>query len=93
MGSWAAFVAWAVAALFLAVVPSYMSTLLHLRNLALTGGVAGLMLAASAVAQLLLRRVRPSRAMGAGSVLLVVGLGGTVLAVPEDRPSFCCSLL
>jgi MFS family permease len=82
LASAAAFVAWAVAALFLAVVPSYLSTLLHLTSLALTGGIASLMLAASATAQLVLRRVPMRSAMAAGSVLLIVGLGGIVLAVP-----------
>jgi MFS family permease len=82
LASAAAFVAWAVAALFLAVVPSYLSALLHLRNLALTGGIASFMLAASATVQLVLRRAPLRPAMAAGSVLLIVGLGGIVLTVP-----------
>lgn len=74
---------WAVAALFLSVVPSYAGKLLATRDLALLGGIAALVLAASCVAQLLSRRRVDSRiGQEAGLVLLAAGIAALVLASP-----------
>lgn len=77
-----AFVAWAVAALYMALVPAYVMKLLHISNLAVAGSVVFAMLGVSSVAQSVLRRVPPRLGMVSGLALLVVGLGGVVLAVP-----------
>lgn len=77
-------VVWAVAALFLSVVPSYAGSLLHTANLALLGAVSALMLATSCAAQLAAeRRAIPSRhAQPAGLALLLGGLVALVAAFP-----------
>ncbi len=77
-----AFVAWAVAALYMALVPAYVMKLLHISNLAVAGSVVFAMLGVSSVAQSVLRRVPPRLGMVVGLALLVVGLEGVVLAVP-----------
>ncbi|MFI5024886.1 MAG: MFS transporter [Alphaproteobacteria bacterium] len=76
------FTAWAATALFLTLAPSYVATLLELRNLAIGGGVVFLMLATSAVAQTLLRGLPFRTTMTAGLLMLPIGLAGFVLAVP-----------
>ena len=74
---------WAICALFLSVVPSYASELLDTHNLALLGSVAGLILAASCVAQLAARRVTAfARAQAAGLALAAAGLAALVAAFP-----------
>jgi CBS domain-containing protein/predicted MFS family arabinose efflux permease len=74
---------WAVAALFLSVVPSYAGKLLATHDLALLGAIASLVLAASCAAQLLSRRRVGSRAgQEAGLVLLAFGIAALVLASP-----------
>ncbi len=77
-----AFVAWAVAALYMALVPAYVMKLLHISNLAVAGSVVFAMLGVSSVAQSVLKRVPPRLGMVVGLALLVVGLEGVVLAVP-----------
>lgn len=76
------FLAWAVAALFLALVPTYITLLLHLANLALSGGALFLIFGMSALTQGVLRRLPPQPAMSAALLLLIAGLACTVLAVP-----------
>jgi MFS family permease len=74
---------WAVAALFLSVVPSYAADLLDTSNLALLGAVSALMLATSCVAQLAARNVSShARLQAAGLLLLAAGLLALVLAFP-----------
>jgi MFS family permease len=74
---------WAVAAIFLSVVPSYAARLLDTSNLALLGATSGLILVASCAAQLLARRSRRHRRMQAGGlILLAAGLLALVLAFP-----------
>jgi predicted MFS family arabinose efflux permease len=76
---------WAViAALFLAVMPSYAGQLvLHTRNLALLAVVTALVLAASCAAQLAVRRgAPPALAQAAGLALLAAGMLALVLAAP-----------
>jgi MFS family permease len=75
--------AWAVAALYLSVVPSYAGDLLDTSNLALEGAIAGGMLLASCAAQVVFRRggfAERDQAVGLG--LVVVGLVALVLAFP-----------
>jgi MFS family permease len=74
---------WAICALFLSVVPSYASELLDTHNLALLGSVAGLILAASCVAQLAARHVTAfAQAQAAGLTLAAAGLVALVAAFP-----------
>jgi hypothetical protein len=74
---------WMVAALYLSVVPSYASKLLDTGNLALLGAIAGSLLAASCVAQLLAaRRDGLAGAQPLGLSLVVAGLVALVLAFP-----------
>ncbi len=74
-----AFLAWAVASLFLSLVPSYVIELLHTGNLGLIGGLAAAMLGCSALVQIAGRRVEalPAQAVG----LALVGAAAAVLVV------------
>jgi MFS family permease len=76
--------AWAAGGIFLALVPSYAAILLDTDNLALLGAITALMLAVSCGAQLVLLRgqVEPRTAQPLGLVMLTVGLGILVLAIP-----------
>jgi MFS family permease len=82
VASTAAFVDWAVAALFLTLVPTYTTSVLHTHNLAALGGVVFLMLGTSALAQMSLQSLAPRRALGIGLAVLAVGLDSVVLAKP-----------
>jgi MFS family permease len=74
---------WAICALFLSVVPSYAAELLDTHNLALLGSIAGLILAASCVAQLAARHITAfARAQAAGLTLAALGLAALVAAFP-----------
>ncbi len=78
--------AWAIGGLFLALLPTYLSELLHARNLALSGLAVTLVLAAGGVAQLAGRRRSPRDLQGIGLVGLVLGLGLVLVAVPVNWP-------
>lgn len=74
---------WMVAALYLSVVPSYAAKLLDTGNLALLGAIAGSLLAASCVAQLIAsRRDSLAGAQPLGLALVAAGLVALVLAFP-----------
>ena len=74
---------WMVAALYLSVVPSYAARLLDTGNLALLGAIAGSLLAASCVTQLIAsRRDGAPGAQPLGLALVVAGLLALVLAFP-----------
>jgi MFS family permease len=75
--------AWAVAGLYLSVVPSYTGSLLDTSNLALEGAITALMLLASCAAQVVFRRGGAAeRDQGVGLALVVAGLVALVLAFP-----------
>jgi MFS family permease len=75
--------AWAVAGLYLSVVPSYAGSLLDTSNLALEGAITAVMLLASCVAQVVFRRGgAPERDQSLGLALVVVSLVALVLAFP-----------
>lgn len=78
------FIAWSVTALFMSLVPSYVSHLLHIQNLAVGGGVVFLMLGASSTAQLTLKHLTHRTSMLSGLILLNIGLVGIVTAVPTQ---------
>lgn len=90
-----AFLAWAVAGLFLALMPGYVIQLTRVSNLALTGGIVALMLGCSAAAQLSVRRIGPARAQIAGLALLLVSLAGIVAAARTASVSviFCATVI
>jgi MFS family permease len=74
---------WAVAALFLSVVPAYAADLLDTSNLALLGAISGLMLATSCVAQIAARNAtHHAHLQATGLLLLAAGLLALVLAFP-----------
>jgi MFS family permease len=75
--------AWAVAGLYLSVVPSYVGSLLDTSNLALEGAIAALMLLASCAAQVVFRRGGAAeRDQSLGLALVVLSLGALVAAFP-----------
>jgi MFS family permease len=76
----ASFLAWAVAYIVLALVPSYVRAAMHSQNLLLGGGAAGLLLLCAATAQVVLARTPYRRALHLGLLLLVAGLGGLIVA-------------
>jgi MFS family permease len=78
----AATVAWMVAGLFLAIVPSYLALLLGSGNLALPGALVFLMLALSCAAQVAGRGLDARHAQLVGLVGLIAGLAGVALSFP-----------
>jgi MFS family permease len=82
MGSITAFATWSVSALFVSLVPSYVSNLMGIQNLAFTGGVVFLMLGISAVTQITLRKLSFQVSMIWGLILLTIGLAGILVTVP-----------
>jgi predicted MFS family arabinose efflux permease len=73
---------WAVAALFLSVVPSYAAKLLQTNDLALLGAIAATMLATSCATQWLASRRASARSQPLGLAVLACGLVALVLAFP-----------
>ena len=75
---------WAVAGLFLSVVPTYAGRLLDTHNLALLGAITAIMLGASCLSQGIWQRtpLTPARAQPLGLGLLACALGALVLAFP-----------
>jgi MFS family permease len=75
---------WAVAAMFLSVVPSYSGRLLSTHDLALLAAISASMLIASCAAQALSMRraLTPPVAQALGLALLVCGLAALVAAFP-----------
>jgi MFS family permease len=74
---------WAVAGLYLSVVPSYTGSLLDTSNLALEGAISALMLVASCVAQVVFRRGGAGPGVQSyGLGLVIVGLVALVAAFP-----------
>ncbi|MGC7100356.1 MFS transporter [Amycolatopsis lurida] len=74
------FLAFAVIGLFLSLIPAYVAALTNSANLLLGGGTAALMLACSAVVQLLTYGRPPRRLQLVGLPVLALGLGLLVLA-------------
>ena len=70
----AAFAGFSVTGLFMAVVPAFVKSVMGIDNHAVAGAVAGSIFAASAVAQLLSRRITPQRAVAIGCAILVAGM-------------------
>ncbi|QBD76958.1 MFS transporter [Ktedonosporobacter rubrisoli] len=85
-GSIAAFLAWSVIALFVALAPTYVGLLLHINALIMTGSIVFLLLGASAATQVLLRNLYAPRAIFYGIAFLLPGLGCVVAAVPLHAP-------
>jgi len=81
------FLAWAVTALFLTLVPSSLSTLTGSHNLALAGLAAGLILLSAAAVQAFAQQWPASRTQPVGLVLLVTGLAALVLTNLAASPA------
>ncbi len=75
----AAFAGFAVMGLFTAVAPSFVAEVMGIPNHAVAGAMASSIFAASAVAQLGARRIRPARAVAVGCAILAIGMA--ILAV------------
>jgi MFS family permease len=75
----AAFAGFAVMGLFTSVAPSFVANVAGIGNHAVGGAVAASIFVASALAQLLGRRIAPARAVAAGCAILVLGMA--ILAV------------
>jgi len=73
-------IAWAVAYVTLALVPSYTASALGRSSLLVDGSAAGSLLLVAAAAQAVFRSLAPRRAQAAGLILLVTGLLGLILA-------------
>ena len=72
--------AWSMAGLFLALVPSYVSNLLHTRNLAAGGVLVALMLGSSVVVQLVLGHLSSFRLQVYGLAAAIPGMVAVVAA-------------
>lgn len=70
----AAFAGFAVTGLFTAVAPSFLATVVGIDNHAVAGVIACSIFAASAVSQVVARRVDPPRAVAAGCAILIIGM-------------------
>lgn len=73
-----AFLAWAVASLFLSLVPSYIVEAAHTRNAALIGAAAAAMLACSAVVQITGRRMSAVRSQALGLLFVTASAAGLI---------------
>lgn len=88
IGAMTGFITWSVSAFYTSLVPSYVSDLMGIKNLILTGGVVFVMLAISAMTQLFFKGLSLQRSMTFGLLLLITGLAGIVVAVPLQSMSF-----
>jgi MFS family permease len=79
--------AWAVGGLYLALGPSLAVALLHANSRLAGGAVIAALLVTAAIASLLARRADPRAAVIRGSMILLIGVGITLLAVGLDSPA------
>lgn len=87
----AAFARFAVMGLFSAVAPSFLSAVIGVSNHAVAGAMASSIFAASAVAQLVGRRINPAKAVAAGCAILAAGM--VILAVALQYSSLAGLLI
>ncbi len=80
VASIASFLAWAVAYVVLALLPSFVRNVLHSHNLLLGGTVSGGLLLCAAVVQVACARWPTFRSLGIGLALLSLGLAGLFAA-------------
>lgn len=80
---------WIIPGLFVALAPTILHTTLRSDNSVVAGGVVGLMLVSSALAQLGTRRVGPQVLQVLGLALLVAGLGILVAAASAGSVLLC----
>ncbi|MFD5736082.1 MFS transporter [Streptomyces sioyaensis] len=74
------FLGWSVVAVFLAIVPTYASTLLHCRNLLLSGTASGMFLLCAATTQYVMARSAAAPTSVAGLMMLAAGLVALTVA-------------
>lgn len=77
----AAFAGFTVTGLFMAVAPSFLSTVIGIGNHAVAGLVASTIFVASAIAQVCARRANAQRAVAVGCGILVLGMATLALAL------------
>jgi MFS family permease len=80
VASIASFLAWAVAYLILALLPSFVGNTMHSHNLLLGGTTSGGLLLCAAVAQVVCARRAAASSLAVGLALLCVGLAGLIVA-------------
>lgn len=80
----AAFAGFSVTGLFMAVVPTFVRSVIGIENHAVAGVVASSIFVASAVAQLAARRIPPRRAIALGCAILVVGMAILAVALHDS---------
>lgn len=71
---------WAVTGLFPSLIPSFVTTVLKLDNLALAGGVVAILLAPAAAVQTLAPRLDSLRAQTAGLLIMIPGVAVLLVA-------------
>ncbi|MFB5188989.1 MFS transporter [Alicyclobacillus fastidiosus] len=76
-----AVLAWAVAGFFMVVAPTFVTTLVGIDNLAISGAVVFLMLGASTLAQISFQSIPLGRAMFIGFVLLSTGIVCVLISI------------
>ena len=81
------FLAWGVVALFLTIAPSLIADLTGDTHVLTAGIVAGVVLVASGLAQIMLARLDTHRAIISGLVLLALGLAGLIGATFLAQPA------
>lgn len=79
--------AWAVGGLYLALGPSLAIVLIHTNSRLAGGAVIAALLVTAAIASLLARTADPRAAVIRGSLILLLGVGITLLAVGLDSPA------
>lgn len=77
-----AFVAWSIAALFMALVPSYLSTLLNIKNSAIGGSVVFAFLLTSLISQIIYRKAKFPELIPTGLFMLILCLISLIISVP-----------
>jgi predicted MFS family arabinose efflux permease len=80
VAAFASFLAWAVAYVILALLPSFARTATHSHNLLLGGATSGGLLLCAAIVQIACARSAAAYALGVGLALLCAGLAGLIVA-------------
>ncbi|QSO52083.1 MFS transporter [Alicyclobacillus curvatus] len=80
--TFAGVLAWAIAGFFMVIAPTFITNLVGVGNLAISGAVVFLMLGSSTGTQLLVKRMAPQRAIFTGLALLSIGLVFVAVAIP-----------
>ncbi|MFD1677976.1 MFS transporter [Alicyclobacillus fodiniaquatilis] len=78
-------VAWAVAGFFMVIAPSYVTTLVGIHNLAISGAIVSLMFCCSTLAQITLKRLTARTSIIIGFTLLMLGILGVIISISGQQ--------